>query len=449
MGIIIGLGNGSGAAVATKAAAALTDALGLVDGIKAGELVSTIDGMPRPLIYPVEATTVRKSASATENVASNNLCMIHGNDGKAYTLAEWNALFVAAGYDKNNMTVEPDGFILTKNDGSREVIYWDAFFDSRVAQITGASLADDKSLQHSPYSVKVDFTATGSGTDTGSGKGWTITADGDEFVLYTANTKQSFRIKKGLSNGNAWVDSKDFEDRTEALYQITEWYRHRSAIDSGLSTTEADGTIAAVSILNASGAKAAAGEDMYFWIGGTNTNLLAKYNLTRNHDNTVIMNSTQQGTIYDAQKTNGINMNDTGVNSSTKPILADGAKGAEAVAVDGKWYIITPFITQPGTAAQTMADAPAVYWARKRGLSLPSTEMVDLWWWNRTLVTALRSYLVNTEGRTVFNPGAAAYWCAARGSAAGAWAVATGSGGRFNVSPCNRSRVCGASGFNG
>ena len=48
------------------------------------------------------------------------------------------------------------------------------------------------------------------------------------------------------------------------------------------------------------------------------------------------LRSTVRDFIYNKQIANGINMNDTGVNSPTKPILTPGSKGAEAVLVDDK-----------------------------------------------------------------------------------------------------------------
>ena len=143
------------------------------------------------------------------------------------------------------------------------------------------------------------------------------------------------------------------------------------AIDSGITTTKADGTYGEIQILNSSGTQAAVGEDMYFWIKNdsdvlTNTNLLAKYNLNNSHTiNSAYLTQAIADAIYARQIANGINMNDTGVNSSTKPILAPGSKGAEVIAVDGKWMIITPYISAPSATTATvinnMADSPAVY----------------------------------------------------------------------------------------
>ena len=202
-------------------------------------------------------------------------------------------------------------------------------------------------------------------------------------------------------------------------------------------------------ILNASGEQAAAGEDMYFWIGGVNSEILAKYNANNVHKGnaTSCLTDTLRNTLYASQKANGINMNDTGVNSASKPVLAPGAKGAEAIAVSGKWFIITPFVTYP-TNANQFGDCPAVAYVRSKGMVLPPLSALDMVYWNKTLLNALRTYLVSTEGWTLDPvPASATIWAAPRQSTNHAWYVNTSYGTRYLNNTVTRYRVVGASGL--
>ena len=432
----------------------IIEAIRLVSGVEQAEmsfneLSEVIASLPKQMILEVGATTVQYDASHTENIASNDHVRIWGSDNKAYTLAQWNAMFVAAGYDKDAMAVTPKGFAFTKRNGGVEGISWSDYFSDRLWSLDGASQRDNQSLQHSPYQTLACVSEATSGTDAATGNAWSISSDdeADEWVLHTETTGQSFRIPKGLPYVNVNADSDNFEERTESLYQITEWYRHRFAIDSGLTTSEADGTVAEVEILNASGEQAAVGEDMYFWIGGVNTDILAKYNINNLHNTaSVTFTAAYATTVYEAQKAQGMNMNDTGVNSDAKMTLAPGCKGAEAVAANGKWMIITPYVTYAANAAR-FGDAPAVYFVRGKGLSLPSGEALEMWYWNMSLVNALRSYLNNREGRGLPTAGAGVYWSSARPSSYSAWYVSANYGSRLNNVTVNYYRVVGASGL--
>lgn len=62
-----------------------------------------------PAVLEVGAVTVQTGPNTTENVAYNENVKIKGSDGRKYTLPEWNALYVAAGFDKDAMTVQPIG----------------------------------------------------------------------------------------------------------------------------------------------------------------------------------------------------------------------------------------------------------------------------------------------------------------------------------------------------
>lgn len=421
---------------------------GLPDKVKGDDMPAVVGAFPYPMQLEVGATTVRTSATVTENVATNDHVRIWGSDGKAYTLAEWNAMFAEAGFDKDNMPVTPKGFAVTKRNGSVEGISWSDFFDGNTWQLAGGAARGQYNLQHSPYNTLSDITAAASGTDAVTNKEWSITDDGDEWVLSTANTGATFRVPKGIPYVNALGDSDNFEERTESLYQITEWYRHRFAIESGLTTNQADGAMTTVEILNASGEQAAANEDMYFWIGGVNTGKLAKYNMNNLHNGNATSSFTEtiQTNVYNAQKAAGIDMNDTGVNSSSKPTLCPGAKGAEAIAKDGKWLIITPYVTYAANAGM-FGDAPSVYFVRNSGLSLPSQEALEMWYWNMTLVNALRTYLNSKEGRSLPTAAASAYWSSARTSDTAAWYVTTSNGSRGSNSTRYNGRVVGASGL--
>jgi hypothetical protein len=231
--------------------------------------------------------------------------------------------------------------------------------------------------------------------------------NGDGLNLVCDNTIETFTIpNRNVDDSNAFVKD-NYEDYMWHQYILCEFLRALFAICSGVSTNSSNGTITTVEILNSSGQQAAVNEDMYFWIGGTNTGIKAKYNLNSDanpnkNSSTGILTQSVADYIYDAQKANGINMNDTGVNSSTKHVLLPGMKGAEAIAVDGYWYIKTPFITNPYSssgAQRNQADAPVYYFCKNKGVSLMSEKMLLPYSLNRnTHVTAIVNLLRTTEG---------------------------------------------------
>ena len=388
-----------------------------------------------PATLPVGATTVHTSASTTANYASNDNVRILGSDNKKYTLAEWNALFVAAGYDKTQMSVTPIGLSIDAFDNEGESYMFDRY-DGRVYNPVGDSYASAGTLQHSFYNQN-PITYADSGTDYTTNKAWTVTADGDEFILYTANTKQSWRQTKNMGYVNQHEAFNPME-RTLGFWAENEWMRHRMAIASGVTTTKADGTMGEIAIYNSSGTQAAVSEDMYFWIKNdsnvwTNTNILAKYNLNNLHGGSSYqLTTTIRDAIYARQIANGINMNDTGVNSSSKPVLAPGSKGAEVIAVDGEWMIITPFITRANTTTSSnsnnMADSPAVYWAVGKGYCLPSDTLLLASYFNRTIVNAVISYLNTVETRDVLEIPTSNTWSIARYAIDGAWFIRRSNG---------------------
>ena len=412
---------------------------------------AAINGLPSPATLEPFATTVRTSASATENIATNDRIRIRGNDGHDYTLAQWNALFVAAGYNKDNMTVTPIGLRIQCNDAD-EVYMFDRYTDVTYQPFGGNAGAAGK-LAHSIYNNAL-ITAAENGTDYTTGKAWSVTGDGDTLTLYEANTKQSWTMKKNCGGVYAHRGF-NMADRLQSLWAQTEWMRHRMAIDSGLATTEADGTMGEIDIFDANGDIAAVNADMYFWIKEAgvwvNTGKLAKYNRNNLHGvNSESVTQAIADAIYTAQKANGVNMNDTGVNSDTKPVLAPGSKGAEAIAVNGYWYIITPFISYPNatvtTANTNMADAPAVYWAKSKGFVQLSDAALFGIYVNKALCDAIINYLNNKEGRSISAIPTGDYtWSGVRYSAKYCWLVNLLNGIMFNFNPYYRYFVVGAS----
>lgn len=413
-----------------------------------------VDQINLPATLQVNATTIRKSASSTENYASNDNIRFLGSDGNKYTLAQWNAMFVDAGYDASQMTVEPVGLSVDAFDHSGESYMFDRY-TGITYNTSGETASSAGYLQHSPYNNAM-VTSAASGTDYTTGKAWSVTVDGDELILSEANTGCSWRVSKNCGYVNTHK-AFNIEERTYYLWAYTEWLRHRFAISSGITTTAADKTMGQVEIFNSSGVQAAANEDMYFFIRATssdtwqNTNIKAKYNLNNRHaTNSASLTQAITDAIYAKQVANGVNMNDTGVNSSTKSILSEGSKGAEAIAVGGYWYIITPYISNPSattaTVTNNLADAPAVYWAISKGFSLPSDTMLEAMYLNWTLVTSMRNYLVNVEGRTVKSIPTGQYcWTAVRVSASNAWGVNLGNGSMGNNVTYSRSCAVGAS----
>ena len=409
---------------------ALQSLIGTGQSIADEDVSTTIENMPFPTTLEVGATTIQYDASHTENIATNNHCRIKGDDGNYYTLAEWNAMFVEAGYDKDNMTVEPIGIYLEAFENS-EVYLFDRY-TGVIYNPVGDSAASAGLLQSFIYNHVA--LAAGSWTDTATGKQATVTASGNNYILYTANTKQSWTVAKGTNPLSRSHRMFNMEERTYSMWAQTEWMRHRMAIDSGITTTKSDGTLGEIQILNSSGSQAAVGEDMYFWIKNdsdtlVNTNILAKYNLNNRHTiSSLALTQAIADAIYTRQIANGINMNDTGINSSTKPILAPGSKGAEVIAVDGKWMIITPYISSASatvaTVTNNMADSPAVYWAIYKGYNLPTDSLLYAIYLNKTLCDVIITYLNNREGRNISVVPTSSYtWSGCRFSATGVWVV--------------------------
>ena len=403
-----------------------------------------------------------------------------------------------------NLT-EPIGLAVRCNRLGWQLLGWPYFKDDSVVapspyyDITGTTAVDHvNNLRHSHrfYGGSPFYNSIASGSDTETdivnnkdstgiaGKilsnAWSVIAgdDSSHLKFRTENTKKEFTFPKLVKAGAVYGGTEDNNERTEYLWQFTEWYRHSFAIYSGKTTTDlSDNGSVEVLILNASGEQAAVGEDMYFWLSdGTNkvnTNLLAKYNINAQHgisggSSYKPLRSTVRDFIYNKQVANGVNMNDTGVNSSTKPILTPGSKGAEAVLVDDKWMIITPIITW--TESQTsldynIPDAPAVAWAKNIvGLGICSDILASCYYYNKNtqssspkvtnLFYSLISYLASYEGwfsttygvrhRMVYyinGYGSNALWCCSRFYANSSWCANAVTGNISNSYSSVRCRV--------
>ena len=429
-----------------------------------GSTPSDYDLQSRQLILPVESTTITTKTGSTAAVATNDHIKIVDENMLAYTVKEWNDRSVANGFD-NSLVAKPIGFRVQANDV--DVLFrWP--FTGKTWSCLGASSADN-AMQHSLFEYD-QRTGAGSGTDytclqdanlgtntAGSHRAadWKITDNGDSLTLYCGNTGQSWQMAKNCGNSNFMV-AFNYGDRCDAMIAQNEWMRHRFAICSGVKTTEPDGTVTSVEILNSSGAQAAVGEDMYFFVKGVNTSLKAKYNINNRHAvSSYYLTDVIAEYIYSKQVENGINMNDTGVNSADKPLLVSGAKGAEAVAVGGFWYIITPYISRPsGTQTNydfNIMDSPAVYFCKAAadGVRLPGDKEVFPLWTNKNIINGLMNYLRTYEGWTddvpAYNSGTA--WSCVRSNGVNAWCVYLGSGYCVSTYPVSGLSVWPVSAF--
>ena len=414
-----------------------------ISSIKSG--ASDYELESKMLVLPVNSTIITTSSGGTAAVATNDHIKIVDENLKQYTVKEWNERSVSNGFD-NSLVPKPIGFSLECNDVKVNV-RWS--YVGTIYNCLGTASANN-SMQHSIYEYD-QRTGAGSGDDytpsqdanlgtntlgSYNAADWEITDNGDNLTLYCGNTKQSWTMSKNCGNANFMV-AFNYKDRNDAMIAQNEWMRHRFAICSGIQTTEADGTIKSVEILNASGTQAAVGEDMYFYIDGQNTTLKAKYNLNNKHNiNSAYLTDEIAEYIYSKQVENGINMNDTGVNSADKPILVQGAKGAEAIAVNGYWYIITPYVSRPnGTQISfdyNIIDSPAIYYCKSLGENVYLCGDKELFsiWTNKNIITGLINYLRSYEGRandvpSYYNGSA---WSCVRFSGNGAWYVSLNSG---------------------
>ena len=416
------------------------------------------------LFLAVNTTTVTLKDGKTAAVASNDHIKIVDEDLKHYTLKEWNARSVANGFD-NSMVAKPIGFSLECN-GVRTIVRWQ--WTGKYYSPTGAGTAATNTMQHSIYDYdQITAAATGKDTtitgelDMGTGKAgthfsddWEVRDNGDTLTLYSGNTKQTWEMAKDCGNVNSMI-ATNFKERTDAMWAQNEWMRHRFAISSGIATDQPDGTMKEVQILNVTGAQPQVGEDMYFYIDGTNTNLMAEYNLSNKHNiSGYYLTQSIADYIYEQQKANGVNMNDTGVNSADKPVLVPGAKGAEAIAVNGYWYIITPYVSRPSennAMDYNVCDSPAVYYVHslQGDLHIIGDRELHPIWVNKSIITGLVNYLMTNEERDsdISSLPSGYCWSAVRTNSTNAWYITLGNGYVGSTSAYNRHTVFPAQSF--
>lgn len=369
----------------------------------------------------VESKTIATSASQTTNIVYNKKCGIYDENGKKWDTLEWHQRWVDNGYSAQGLS-KPTGIWM--NAFGLENIYLWPLSSYACYEATGTSRCSDGStfltaIWNSPpinSATATDRTvwpANQSGMIAHGTAGkyrsatWRSVNNGDGLDMVCLNTGETFTIPSRDVDKAAAFMKDNYEDYMWSYYQQCEFFRSLFAICSGIATNEADGATTTVEILNSSGQQAAVNEEMYFWIGGTNTGLLAKYNLSsipNVSSNSTSGNLTQEkaDSIYTKQKANGVNMNDTGVNSSDRPMLLPGMKGAEAIAVDGYWYIKTPYLCNTTTGAnstQNIQDAHAIYLCKYYGVSLQTEKRMLPYYLNlSTHITSLVGLVRNIEG---------------------------------------------------
>lgn len=416
------------------------------------------------LFLKVNTTTVTLKDGKTAAVASNDHIKIVDENLVHYTLKEWNDRSVANGFD-NSLVAKPIGFSMECN-GVRTIVRWQ--WAGKYYSPTGAGAAATDAMQHSIYDYNQitaaysgkDATITGE-LDTGTGKAgthfsddWEVRDNGDTLTLYSGNTKQTWEMAKDCGNINSMM-AINFKERTDAMWAQNEWMRHRFAISSGIATDQPDGTMKEVQILNVTGTQPQVGEDMYFYIDSTNTKLKAKYNLNNKHNASAdYLTTAIADYIYEQQKAKGVNMNDTGVNSAEKQVLVPGAKGAEAIAVNGYWYIVTPYVSRPGeniAMDYNVCDSPAVYYVHSLpgNLYIIGDRELHPIWVNKSIITGLVNYLRTNEERDSDIPSLhSGYgWSAVRYGSTSAWYASLGSGSVGNANPYSRYAVFPAQSF--
>ena len=449
-----------GKGVTVPAATKLDGYAALVDEIQAGGDTDGLNGF-----LSVESKTIATSASQTTNIAYNKKCGIIDENNKLWDTLAWHQRWVENGYSATGLS-KPIGIWMTAF--GLDLKYLWPINDSVGHTDVSGTIANSTTgfAQHFIYNMNAITAATAadrtvwpareSGNISHGTAGkyksatWRAVVNGNGLDLEVDNTLETFHIPScSVDNANAFMKDNN-EEYMESHYQQCEFVRALYAICSGISTNKADGETDTVEILNASGQQPAVGEDMYFYIGGTNTGLKAKYNLnslpvSTGNSTSALLTQAIADAIYAKQIAAGINMNDTGVNSASKPLLIAGMKGAEAVAVDGYWYIKTPFISNPnGTtfnANNNMADAQAAYICKHRGVTLPTEKMLYPYWLNKsTHITAIVNMLRTTEGLSADVPAvvSASCWSAVRSTSYLAWCVSASNGSVYNVNTYSR-----------
>lgn len=377
----------------------------------------------------VESKTIPTSASQTTNIAYNKNCGILDENYKKWDTLAWHQRWVDNGYSATGLS-KPIG-IWMNAFGLEIVFLWPLTSNVSYSDVSGTvtQLVDNvfvpmvynsEPIKSATAADRTVWPANQSG-NVGHGTAGKYNSatfrtvnNGDGLDMVCLNTGETFTIPSRDVGQSYGFRSDNYDDYFESHYKQCEFYRALFAICSGIAVPSgtSEGETTTVEILNASGQQPAVNEDMYFWIGGTNTNLKAKYNLNciprvAANVTTGLLTQTIADAIYAKQIAAGINMNDTGVNSSSKHILPEGSKGAEAIAVGDAnnryWYIKTPFISNPSSTSfsvlSNIPDAPAIYLCKKRGVVMNSDKRLWVYWLNRdTHITSLVNLLRTVEG---------------------------------------------------
>ena len=384
---------------------------------------------------------------------------IYADDGNSYTPQEWYEL-PGKGTD-----IKPLAFDI-EACGIHSLIYLKDTTAPAYYEITRTNTSAMDTYKHSPYQFSL-YTGAQSNLANPDGTTAAITSSNGVLTMTTANCPgKTWVCKAGLTNVARSLLMSDVGseyDRCEAMYQQVEWLRHRASIETTVATDAPDGTYAEALIYDD-------GTDYWFLVkyNGSvyNTGVKAKYNV---HSFFTSANPTSAivDAIYTEQvkATKKLSMNDElsdvqgNVTETTYKILTPGAKGAEAVAYNGKWRIITPVLSNASATFNqdtNMQDAPAIYYNKKileplygaGNVALPNDRTIQAYYLNRTtLLNSLVSFLNSANGGSCNVPStiSANVWCAARTNATGEWCVTAGNGSVVSSSIFYRYTVVGTS----
>lgn len=399
-------------------------------------------------IYSIESKTIATSASTTKNISYNKKIGIIDENNVLWDVLDWHNRWVTNGYSKTGLS-EPIGIWMDDAFGNNVRFLWPIMFSKRY-DVTGSGSYSEVSIRHSlpaenvpksagqgnyyPAVGNIDKSLSGRAANTYYDEGWTAAINGDGLDIYVSNTKETFHLISRNVAKTSRLSNVDADDYMDAVYVHNELLRAMSAICTGVQTNESNGTLTTVNILNNTGQQPAVGEDMYFWVNGTNTGILAKYNLWSQFFGTsYALTQAIADALYAKQINNGINMNDTGVNSDTKKIIYEGSKGAEAIAVEGYWYIKTPIISggnANGTTGYNLPDSPAVYSCRKKNVVIPTARDLIAFYLNSNYqIASILDILKNVEGYVITMPSYNnLFWTSEFANGSFFWAVNLASG---------------------
>jgi hypothetical protein len=384
---------------------------------------------------------------------------IYADDGNSYTPQEWYTL-PGKGTD-----IKPLAFDI-EACGIHSLIYLKDTAAPAYYEITRTNMSAITAYKHSPYQFSL-YTSAQSNLTNPDGTTAAITSANGVLTMTTANCPgKTWVCKADLTNAGGSLRMSDVGseyDRCEAMYQQVEWLRHRASIETTVATEAPDGTYAEVLIYDD-------GTDHWFLVkyNGSvyNTGVKAKYNV-HSFFNSANPTSAIVDAIYTEQvkATKKLSMNDElsdvqgNVTETTYKILTPGAKGAEAVAYNGKWRIITPVLSNASATFNqdtNMQDAPAIYYNKEileplygaGNVALPNDRTMQAYCLNRTtLLNSLVDFLNSANGGSCNVPSTldAYVWCATRYSATYAWFVGTGNGSMVVSNTFYRYSVLGAS----